>query len=144
MLSDVTEVPEQFNDLPLGTPATQLPIPDTENSFLVTFGQPVRKTVCSCERGTDSNLTQALELFNGDVVSRKLSSQQNRLHRLVAAGVLDEDIVREIYLAILCRPPSSEEARLHAAHLSATADRLQALQDVCWAVLNTQEFVFQH
>jgi len=143
-LSDVTEVPEQFNDLPLGTPATQLPIPDTENSFLVAFGQPVRKTVCSCERGTDSNLTQALELFNGDVVSRKLSSQQNRLHRLVAAGVLDEDIVREIYLATLCRPPSSEEARLHAAHLSATADRLQALQDVCWAVLNTQEFVFQH
>ena len=144
-ICDVTEMPETFSGLPAGTPATQLPSPDWGNSFLAAFGQPQRKTACACERGSDTNLLQALQLSNGDLVHGKLRSDRNRLHRLVSEGRSDDQIVREIYLASYGRPPTDAEVQLAADHLAASGeDRMEALQNVCWALINTNEFVFQH
>ena len=140
----VTEIPERFTGLPAGTPATQLPSPDWGNPFLSAFGQPQRKTSCACERVSDTNLLQALQLSNGDLVHGKLCSDRNRLYRLVSEGWPDDQIVRQIYLAALCRPPTERESQLVADHLVGGEDRMTALQNVCWAVINTNEFVFQH
>ncbi|MEX0937927.1 MAG: DUF1549 domain-containing protein [Pirellulales bacterium] len=140
----VTAVPEKFAGLPAGTHATALPAPNGEHDFLKVFGQPERQTACACERPDESNLSQALQLFNGPLVHGKLRDEQNRFRMLAAAERTDEQIVRELYLASLCRPPS--EAELHAAilHIAAKDDRMMALEDVCWALLNTNEFLFQH
>jgi len=29
-------------------------------------------------------------------------------------------------------------------HLTSKEDRVEALEDICWAILNTNEFLFQH
>jgi hypothetical protein len=143
-ICDVSGVPESFPGLPPGTKATQLPSPDVPHDFLKAFGQPERQTACACERISESNLTQALQLFNGPLVHAKLQHGENRFRRLAAEGKSNEEIITRLYLAALCRRPTEQELEVAAAHVAGKEDRLKALEDVCWAILNTNEFLFQH
>lgn len=140
----VTDVEEKFAGLPGGTRATQLPSPDVNHYFLKVFGQPAREMACQCERSSESNLSQALQMINGPLIHEKLRHEQNRMRKLATAGKNDDEIVTELYLAAFCRPPSEGELTAARKHMAAQADRLQGLEDVCWAVLNAKEFLFQH
>jgi len=143
-ICSVTDVPESFPGLPPGTKATQLPSPDVANEFLKVFGQPERQTACACERSSESNLSQALQLFNGPLIHAKLQDKNNRCYRLMAAGKSNEEIIRELYLAGLCREPNQTELGAATKYVTAKPDRGKALEDVCWAVVNMNEFLFQH
>ncbi|MBI2825455.1 MAG: DUF1553 domain-containing protein [Planctomycetia bacterium] len=140
----VTSVDEKFAGLPSGTRATQLPSPDVDNYFLKVFGQPARETACQCERSSDSNLSQALQMINGPLVHSKVRDEKNRLRTLVTGGKTDADVVSELYLAALSRPPSTAELDVATRHVTASGDRMRGLEDVCWALLNANEFLFQH
>jgi len=140
----VTGVQEKYAGLPAGIHATQLPSPDVNNHFLKVFGQPPREMACQCERSTDSNLSQALQMINGPLIHGKLQNEGNRLRKLMKAGKNDAEIVSELYQVALCRQPQAEEIEVAEKHISAQEDRLQALEDVCWAILNAKEFLFQH
>lgn len=140
----VTGVEEKFPGLPTGTRATQLPSPDTDNYFLKVFGQPARETACQCERSSDSNLSQALQMINGPLVHSKVRDEKNRLRTMVAAGMADSDLVGQLYYAALSRPPSEAEIGAATKHITASGDRMRGLEDVCWALLNANEFLFQH
>jgi hypothetical protein len=144
-ICSVTGLDEQFGPLPPGTKATQVPAPDiAKHEFLKTFGQPERQTVCQCERVSDSNLSMAIQFFNGPLIYNKLRSDQNRFRKAMAAGKSDADIITELYLAALCRKPSEKELQASLAHIAGKPDRVVALEDVCWAILNMNEFLFQH
>jgi hypothetical protein len=143
-ICQVTSVAESFPNMPAGTRATQLPSPDVNNDFLKVFGQPERQTACACERSNESNLSQALQLFNGPLIHAKLQNKENRFHKMAAAGKTNEEIVRELYLAALCREPNDAEMAASVGHINGKEDRGKALEDVCWAILNTNEFLFQH
>jgi len=136
---------QKFGSLPAGTLATQLPAPDVVKvDFLKVFGQPERSTVCACERVDNSNLGMAIELFNGPMIHEKLRDGNNRFRKLLAAGGKVEDVVREIYLAAVCRPPSEIELKAAMDHCSKNPDPVVGVEDVCWALFNTDEFLFQH
>lgn len=152
-LGDITGRPMQFVGVPPSTRATQLPAPDLkphnrgrigEIEFMKVFGQPERQTICECERGDDSSLGQALELFNGRLVNGMISSGDGRLHRWIKEGVADEEIVTRFYQRALCRPPVPRELELHLAYLKKAENHMQALEDTLWIVLNKSEFLFQH
>jgi len=143
-ICQVTDVTEKFPGLPYGTRATQLPSPDVESEFLKVFGQPARETACQCERSTDSNLSQALQMINGPLVHAKVRDPNNRLRRLAAAGKPNADIVTELYLAALCRRPSDAELAAATKHVDSGSDRFRGLEDICWALVNANEFLFQH
>ena len=134
----------KFAGLPAGTRATALPSPDVESDFLKVFGQPARETACQCERSTDSNLSQALQMINGPLVHSKVRDENNRLRKLVAAEKSDSQIIEELYLAGLCRKPSEGELAAATKHIANSGDRIRGLEDVCWAILNANEFLFQH
>ena len=140
----VTGLTESFEGLPAGTRATALPSPQMNHAFLKTFGQPSRDTVCTCERATEPQLAQALEFLSGKLVHGKLESANNRFRKALAAGSSDREIVTEIYWTALSRPPSTGELTSAFRHIAGASDRAAALTDVCWAILNTNEFVFQH
>jgi hypothetical protein len=141
----MTGVPEAFAGLPAGMKATELPAPDvTKHEFLKIFGQPERQTVCSCERGGDSNLGMAIQFFNGPLIYGKLGSPENRFRKMLAAGRSHEEIVRELYLAGVCREPTEKELAASLGHIKAKGEVTPALEDVAWAILNTNEFLFQH
>ena len=144
-IGQVTGVEQAFAGLPAGTKATQLPAPDVvKMEFLSTFGQPMRDTVCACERAEDSSLGMAIELFNGDTVHAMLVNPKNRFRTAVAAGRPVEQVIRELYLAAVCREPDDEELRATLARCAAAKDPASGVEDVCWALLNSDEFVFQH
>jgi hypothetical protein len=140
----VTDVPESFAGLPPGTKATQLPSPDPKNEFLKVFGQPERGTACACERSSESTLSQALQLFNGPLVHEKLGHQENRLHRLMADGKSNKQIITELFLAALCRRPAPDELATTMEYIETKDNRIEAIEDICWGLLNTNEFLFQH
>jgi hypothetical protein len=141
----LTALPETFAGLPPGTRATQLPAPDlAKHDFLKIFGQPERQTVCACERTGDSNLGMAIQFFNGPLIYGKLRDANNRFRKAIAAGKPNNEIITELYLAAVCRKPSPKELETSLAHIAAKGDQIVALEDIAWAILNTNEFLFQH
>lgn len=143
-LCAVTAMPEQFPGMPLGTRATELADPPTDNYFLKVFGQPQREMACQCERSSESNLSQALQMINGPVVHNKLRDDKGRIAKLIAEGKSDDEIITTLYLAALARPPVAEEMTASKQHIASQPDRRLALEDVGWAIVNSKEFLFQH
>jgi hypothetical protein len=141
----MTDLPETFAGLPAGMKATELPAPDVaKHDFLKIFGQPQRQTVCACERTNDSNLGMAIQFLNGPLIYGKLRSESNRFRKLLASGDSHEKIVTELYLAGVCRQPTEKELQASLAHIAAKQDPVVAFEDIAWAILNTNEFLFQH
>lgn len=140
----VTSVNEQFKGVPAGTPAAHLPEPPTDNYFLKIFGQPQREMACECERSTESNLSQALQMINGPTVHNKLRDDNGRINQLIAAGKNNEEIITTIYLAAVSRQPNSTEMAASLTHIANNENRRFALEDIGWAVMNSKEFLFQH
>lgn len=139
-----TGVAEKFAGHPLGTRAVQLPDGENGHVFLKTFGQPGRELACECERESDSNLAQALQLINGPTVNEKLRNPNNRIGQLVAKKMSDNDILNELYLVALSRPPAPDEVKAAFDHLAKNTDKRKAWEDLVWALLNSKEFLFRH
>ncbi|MDB5310812.1 MAG: hypothetical protein JWO38_5014 [Gemmataceae bacterium] len=143
-LCDVTAVPEKFAGLPAGTRAVQLPDGEVNHPFLKTFGQPARELACECERESDGNLAQALQLINGPTVNEKIRNPGNRLGKLLGGKTADDAVLTELYYSALSRPPFEDEKKLALAHVAKAADKRKAWEDVLWALINTREFLFRH
>ncbi|HMF16392.1 MAG TPA: DUF1549 domain-containing protein, partial [Gemmataceae bacterium] len=119
-LCNVTEVPEKFPGMPLGTRSVQLPDGEVNNAFLKTFGQPARELACECERESDSNLAQALQLINGPAVNDRLRNPNNRIGKLLTKKMPDRELLNELFLATLSRLPGELEAKAMLDHCTAS------------------------
>jgi hypothetical protein len=137
-------VPEKYAGLPFGTRAVQLPDGEIQHVFLKTFGQPGRELACECERESDSNLAQALQLINGPTINEKNRNPNNRLGKLLAKKLPEREILNDLYLAALARPPVEGEIKATLDHVHAAKDRRKAWEDVQWAIINAKEFLFRH
>jgi hypothetical protein len=146
MLADAvdraTGVPTKYKNLPLGTRAIELPDAEYPDYFLNTFAKPRRASVCECERSPDPSLTQALHTLNGDTLTTKIADANGRLAKLKAAGKSHDEIVTDIYLATLCRPPSDQDRAMCQRFLSEAASPDECYQDLLWALMNSKHFLF--
>ncbi|MEO6810376.1 MAG: DUF1553 domain-containing protein, partial [Isosphaeraceae bacterium] len=143
-ISTVTNTVTPFAGLPNGSRATQIPDGKMENPFLKTFGRPARELACECERESDSNLSQALQLIGGATVNGKLRDDKGRMATLAKSTLSPEEITRQLYLVALAREPNATEVAAAAKHLTAAADRRQAVEDLGWVLINSKEFLFRH
>ena len=143
-ISTVTGAATSFDGLPRGALAIQIPDGKIDNPFLKTFGRPARELACECERESDSNLSQALQLIGGATVNGKLRDDNGRIARLVKSGTSPARIANELYLVALCREPTPTEQAAAVKHLSASKDLRQAAEDLGWVLINSKEFLFRH
>jgi hypothetical protein len=134
---ELTELREQLvkQDLLL---ATQRPWPE-QTSFLKAFGQPKRISPCACERSGEPTLEQALQILNGQHVFQQINTSEKAYTALE-----DGQLIKTLYLAAYSRFPNQEEIRKTRAYINNAVSRKEAIQDIIWALVNTQEFMFQH
>ncbi|RMF85654.1 MAG: DUF1553 domain-containing protein [Planctomycetota bacterium] len=139
-----TGVKEKFAGLPLGARSVQVADARTGSYFLETFGRPARESACTCERRDDPTLSQALHLINGATIESKINAPNGLLGRLLAENQPPETIIETLYLAALSRPPTDAEHAAALKYVGESPDPTNGLRDLFWALLNSQEFVFQH
>jgi len=143
-INQVTGTVENFNGLPKGARAIQLPDESVGSYFLDTFGRPTRETPCECERPREANLAQTLLLLNSTDVQGKVGNGTGRLAVLLKEKKSDAQLVEELYLLALARRPSAAEMAKVQGYLDEQKDRKAAFEDLLWALLNTKEFLFNH
>jgi hypothetical protein len=143
VITQVTDTKNKFQGLPLGARAVQIADGGVSTYFLTTFGRPTRETVCSCEVRLEPTLSQSLHLLNGGTVEPKIAAG-NLVGKMLQEKKTPEQIVEQIYIRCLSRPPKAEELKTLAALVDKAADKKQALEDVFWAVMNSREFMFNH
>jgi hypothetical protein len=158
----VTQVPTKFEFVvvpggvrqktdfyPLGTRAIQLYDSAVENYFLQAFGRNPRRIVCECDRSEEPTIVQVLHISNGDTLNQKLRAPGNRVEKLLnlrRGGMSDAALVDEIYLNCLARYPTDAERSklLSMVPPPGAQDERQVVEDVCWGLLSSREFLFNH
>lgn len=151
--SEVTKVPEEFDGYPAGTRALQLPDTAVSSYFLTAFGRPVRAQTRESERTSVPTVTQALHIFNGDTLNNKLRAKNGAIGMLVKLGFTDDQIIDYLYMSSFSRHPTEKEKAALVSALSSAevqngqtsaAARRAALNDMGWAMLTSEEFMFNH
>ena len=112
--------------------------------FLDVFGRPPRQVTCECERGTQPNIAQALHLLNGDLLNGKIMAKDGRIEKLLKARKAAPEMVQELYLATLSRPPTAAELQKAEHWITAAPSARDGVQDLLWVLLNSREFLFNH
>ncbi len=131
-----------FPEVPEDTSASQLPDPHVgADGFLDLFGRPSRESACECERRSDFSLPQALNLVNGTTISDAVADAKGRVAKNVLAGMTDSEMVQDLYLATISRPPTKAESNYALKYLSGGPRTLRA-QDLLWALLNSKGFLY--
>jgi WD40 repeat protein len=144
-VNDVTGVPDTFAAMPAGSRATQAWSYKMESPLMDAFNRPNPSSDPPCERDRQLSVMQSLHLMNSKALQAKLSSKTGRAWQLADSPRSPVEIVTELYLATLCRPPSDEELKLATGAFSVPgASRQTATEDVFWSLLNSAEFVFNH
>ena len=110
--------------------------------FVIAFGN---------DEGTEGStfngsITQALVLFNGQLTRRALSDKPNSmLYRLAAADASFEAKVNQLMLASVARRATKREQQAaQQLVMMHGGKQLAGLQDLWWAVLNSNEFILNH
>jgi hypothetical protein len=95
-------------------------------------------------------IPQALMMMNGELMREALSGKPGSflcdvIEQARRQGRSPEaNMVNSIYLAALSRHPSVKELAQAREYLTAFPDSLHVLQDLFWALLNSNEFVLIH
>ena len=156
-LAQVTDVPSVFNQTQLagggtekqefavGTKALQLNDTSVVSYFLQTFGRPERLTTCECELSDEPSMSQVLHILNGTTLNDKLAQPDNALQQQLASAASTDALIEQAYLKCLARLPTADELAAIQPLLEATqtpAERREALEDVYWSLLSSNEFLF--
>ena len=141
----VTGVPQDYLGYYPGVRAVNLDDPGVPSAFLDMFDRS-KRDAAKCERNDAVSLRQAMHFLVGDTVNEKLrqSAEKGALARQLSSGKTDPEVAEHFYLAALARPPEPDE-KDHCLSVVARADnRAQGWQNVLWALLSTNEFLYNH
>lgn len=117
--------------------------PESGDRFLQLFGKPDRLQTCECERSEETTLAQTFELVSGELVQELLKQDSGRVARSVSSDRSTEDILTELYWSALSRSPSDEESIALIQYMNRKSDRRAALDDIVWALVNSNEFLLR-
>jgi hypothetical protein len=146
LFDQVTEVEDVAADA-FHKSAANVPRWHSHVRFYPTISRAARLSNCSVDETTPFS---TLHLLSGTGVAQALSNPRGRVARLLGAGYPDDRIIDDLFLATFARPPNNEERTKVADHLSTTRAkqptlfpaRRQAFEDILWALINSNEFIF--
>jgi len=67
---------------------------------------------------------------------------QGRIVQLTEKKIDNRTLVKEVYLATLCRVPSETESGKAVDYISKADSQVEGAQDLLWALINSPSFLF--
>lgn len=92
----------------------------------------------------NGTIPQVLMMFNGDLVKQAVSADKSGFVGLVFNNVKPTERVDYLFKAGLARDATKDEKLAYNILMAKRGDEMGALQDLWWAVLNSNEFIFNH
>ncbi len=146
-----SDVPEPFAWIPKEQRSIKLADGSITSSFLELYGRPPRDTGYEEERNNNPNSAQSLHLLNSTHIQMKLQKvwaqlMSEPMENGKRRWFTSPEIIDRIYVAFLSRYPTEEE-QLVAMEYVLSVDqkkRSVAYNDIMWALLNTNEFIYRH
>ena len=111
--------------------------------FVIAFGND-EGTEATTFNGT---IPQALMMFNGDLIKKATNPNKGSFLAKIAAdnSMKPAEKINYLFLSGLGRSPTKNEIDIANKLLIARkGETAEALQDIFWAVLNSNEFIFNH
>ena len=112
------------------------------SQFITTFGT---------DEGDDAtvfngSIPQVLMMFNGDLIRQATNTGKGGfLDRVASGNAKNSGKITTLYQAALARNPTAKEvAAANEMLVARKGDAIGALQDIWWAVLNSNEFIINH
>ena len=137
-------VPEPFTFVPEYHKTVELADGSISSQFLEKFGRPGRDTGLESERDNSYSVDQGMYLINSSEIQKQVLGGQ-RLNNLIRQGRNDPDkVINAMYRLLLTRAPTDNELALARDYLDAGGRPQQAYQDLCWALINSKEFLYRH
>lgn len=118
--------------------ASELLSPAPRDHFLYIFGASDREVVDAASK--EPNVGQVLSLMNGFVQDNLVGKSSAHLYKCLDGVSSNEEKIRRLYLAILSRPPSSDEMDLMMEELEARGD--EGCRNMVSALVMSSEFIF--
>ncbi len=107
--------------------------------FVTTFGTDENDEATTF----NGSIPQALMMMNGELVEAATNCKPGSLlHNVVQSKERDTRKIQQIYLAALCRTPTGRDVSAVKKLFNANRDPIAAYQDLFWALLNSNEFMF--
>ena len=131
-------------DFPPGTRAIDLPDEAVPSHFLDVFGRPARNSACECERVDAPALGQTLALISSPEIQEKLTTDKGFVAQLAANKKPHGENIQDIFLRVFARPPRPREQAAALKFLESQSSRNEAYASLLWALLATNEFLFNH
>lgn len=95
-------------------------------------------------RSGDGSISQALDLMNDAFVMNRVKSNGPSSSLLVQnLNLPDSQLVNTLFMAVLSRPPNSQEMSAALGQL-ATGNRNQQAENLLWSLYNKVDFVFNY
>ena len=94
----------------------------------------------------NGSIPQALMLFNGDLTKKSTATGTGSfIDRVYRSGKSPTDRVTALFMSGLARRPTSKEVGIARQLLIARqGNEKEMMQDLWWAILNSNEFIMQH
>jgi len=94
----------------------------------------------------NGSIPQALMLFNGELSKKATSTSKGSfIDRIAASGRSPRDRLTTLFMSGLARRPTRKEATVANQLLIArSGNEKEMLQDMWWAIINSNEFIMQH
>jgi len=77
-------------------------------------------------------------------LQRDIANPKGTVATLIKERKPTAEVVSELYLRTLSRPPSEAELADAVALIDTAPARQPAVEDLLWTLLNSKEFVFNH
>ncbi len=118
----------------------------TKNNWLQQFNRAFGNDEGLESTNFNGTIPQILMMFNGDLIKQATRTDNgSMLQRLASSSMRDRQKVERLFLAGLARKPNSKELAMADALFQANGgNALTALSEIWWAILNTNEFIFNH
>ncbi|MFP6693182.1 MAG: DUF1553 domain-containing protein, partial [Pirellulales bacterium] len=109
--------------------------------FIIAFGTDENDEASTF----DGTIPQILMMFNGEMVKKATSTETGSfLHRVSLERTSSTEKVNKLFKAALARPATASERQWANIALRGRSNVVEALQDMWWVLLNTNEFILNH